>query len=119
MNSSFKIIINFQSATEFSFFENFFSYINLVKKQFNFLFLSLFCKKLKKKIIINRSPFVYNKFKNQYIFQFYKGKLIFKLNFIILNTNIYNYLYLFFKKKFLINNKIFTKISFKKVSNVF
>lgn len=119
MKSSIQIIIYFNTASEYSLFENFFSYIYRIKNQFNFLFLSFFCKKIKKFFNNNKSPFVNNKSKDQYSFHFYKGKITFKVNFIIINYQIYKLLYIFFKKNILLYNKIFTRITFKKISKYF
>lgn len=119
MRSSFRIIISFNAFTEYSFFENFFSYIYGVQNLFNFLFLSFFCVKKKKSFTINRSPFVNNKAKEQYALYTYTGKITFKINVIVINYKIYKLLYMYLKKNLLSFNKIFTKITFKKVSKYF
>lgn len=104
-----KIILTVNTFKDFSLFENFFFLNYFLQTKLKQLFFTFFLKKIYKKLIILKSPFVNKKARNQLGAIFFKGKLI--LNFQ------YKIVPLFFFKEFInllrnksVQNKIFIKI---------
>lgn len=104
-----KIILTITTFKDFSLFENFFFLTYFLQNKLKQLFFTYFFKKVYKKLIILKSPFVNKKARNQLGAIFFKGKLILNFQYKIVPLFFFTEFIQFLRNK-LVQNKIFIKI---------